>query len=83
VDIYKNKAYLKDKMNTLVTNTKETSISNLYRGINQFKKDYQPRTNFVKITKVICLQISEKFGIGGRHTCQLLNVHGINNVRQR
>jgi hypothetical protein len=40
--------YLKDKMNELESNSKNKNIRDLYRGINEFKKGYQPRTNLVK-----------------------------------
>jgi hypothetical protein len=41
----KKRVYLKDKINELATNSKNR---NLYRGINEFKRDYQPRNNLVK-----------------------------------
>jgi len=43
----KKKAYLKAKIEELETNSKINSIRNLYRGINYFKKGYQPRTLIV------------------------------------
>jgi hypothetical protein len=39
--------YLKDKINELVTSSKNKYIRYLCSGINKFKKSYQPRTNFV------------------------------------
>jgi len=39
------KAYLKAKTEKLETNSKIKNIRGLYRGINDFKKGYQPRTN--------------------------------------
>ena len=47
----KKKAYLKAKIEDLETNSKIENISNLYRGIHDFKKGYQPRTNTVKDKK--------------------------------
>jgi hypothetical protein len=42
----KNKReYLKDRINELEPNSKNKSIRDLYRGVNEFKKGYQPRTN--------------------------------------
>ena len=38
----KKKEYRKAKVNELDTNSKHRNISNLYRGINDFKKGYQP-----------------------------------------
>jgi hypothetical protein len=41
---FRNKReYLKDKINELTTCTNNKNIRGLYRGINEFKKGYQPR----------------------------------------
>jgi hypothetical protein len=40
--------YLKGKINELATNSKNKNIRDLYRGINEFKRGYQPRSNLVK-----------------------------------
>jgi hypothetical protein len=45
------KAYLKAKIEELETNSKMKNIRVLYRGISDFKKGYQPRTNIVKDEK--------------------------------
>jgi hypothetical protein len=47
----KKREYLKDKMNELESNSKNKNIRDLYRGIDKFKKGYQPRTNLVKDEK--------------------------------
>jgi hypothetical protein len=39
---------MKDKINDLESNSNNKNIRDLYRGINEFKKGYQPRTNLVK-----------------------------------
>jgi hypothetical protein len=44
----KKSEYLKDKINELATNSKNLNIRDLYRGINEFKRGYQPRNNSVK-----------------------------------
>ena len=44
----KKKAYLKAKIEELEANSKINNIRDLYRGINDFKKGYQPRTCIVK-----------------------------------
>jgi hypothetical protein len=44
----KGKEYLKDKINELAINSKNKNIRDLYRRINEFKRVYQPRSNFVK-----------------------------------
>jgi len=46
----KKDEYLKAKINELETNSK-INIRDLYRGVNDFKKGYQPRTNVVKDEK--------------------------------
>jgi len=40
----KKKAYMKVKIEELETNTKINIVRDLHRGINDFKKGYQPRT---------------------------------------
>jgi hypothetical protein len=39
----KKKAYLKTKIEELETNSKIKNVRDLYRGINNFKKGYQPK----------------------------------------
>jgi hypothetical protein len=39
----KKKEYMKAKIDEFETNSKITNIRDLYRGINDFKKGYQPR----------------------------------------
>jgi hypothetical protein len=41
----KKREYLKDKINDLAMNSKNKNIRDLYRGINEFKRGYQPRNN--------------------------------------
>jgi hypothetical protein len=40
----KKKEYLKYKINELAMNSKHKNIRDLYRGINEFKRGYQPRS---------------------------------------
>jgi hypothetical protein len=40
--------YLKDKITEIELNSKNKNIIDLYRGITEFKKGYQPNTNLVK-----------------------------------
>jgi hypothetical protein len=61
----KKKEYLKAKINDLETNSKNKNIRDLYRGINDFKKGYQPRNNVVKDEKVIWLQNPTIYWLGG------------------
>jgi hypothetical protein len=44
----KKTEYVKGKINELETNSKNKNIRYLYRGINEFKKGYQPRVNIIK-----------------------------------
>jgi hypothetical protein len=39
---------LKDTINKLEPNIKNKNTRGMYRGTNEFKKGYQPRTNLVK-----------------------------------
>jgi hypothetical protein len=43
--------YLKAKLEELETNSMIKNIRDLYRGISDFKKGYQPRTNIMKDRK--------------------------------
>jgi hypothetical protein len=55
----------------------------LYRGINDFKKGYQPRTIIVKDEKVDLIADSHSIMVRCRnYFFQLLNVHGVNDIRQ-
>jgi hypothetical protein len=40
--------YLKKKINELARNSKNKNFRDLYRGINEFKRGYQPRNNLEK-----------------------------------
>jgi hypothetical protein len=48
--LFRNKKmeYLKDKINEIELNSKNKNIRDLYRGVTEFKKGYQPKTNLVK-----------------------------------
>ena len=48
----KKKEYLRAKIEELEANSKINNIRDLYRGINDFNKGYQPRCNIVKMRKV-------------------------------
>jgi hypothetical protein len=39
---------MKAKINEVKTNSKNKNIRDLYRGMNDFKRGYQPRTDIVK-----------------------------------
>ena len=77
------KAYLKAKIEEIETNSKIINIRDLYRCINDFKKGYQPRTNIVKDDKGDLVADSHSILARWRnYFSQLLNVHGVNDVRQ-
>jgi hypothetical protein len=79
----KKKEYLKAKINELETNSKNKNIRDLCRGINDSKRGYQPRTNVVKDEKGDLVADSHSVLARWRdHFSQLLNMHGVNNVRQ-
>ena len=48
----KKEAYMRAKIEELETNSQINNIRGLYRGINDMKKWYQPRTRIVKDEKV-------------------------------
>ena len=55
----------------------------MFRGISDFKKVYQPRTNIVKDENGNLVADSYSILAGWRnYFSQLLNVHGVNDVRQ-
>jgi hypothetical protein len=49
----KKEGNLKAKADERETNSKIKNITDLYRGNSDFKKGYQPRTNTVKMRRVI------------------------------
>ena len=58
-------------------------IRNVYRGVSDFNKVYQPRTNTVKDEEGDLVTDSHSILAWWRnHFSQLLDVHGINDVRQ-
>jgi hypothetical protein len=63
--------------------SKNENIRDLYEGVTGFKKGYQPRTNIVKDEKGDLVTDSHSILARWRyHFSQLLNVHGVNAVRQ-
>jgi hypothetical protein len=79
----KKREYLKDKINELESNSKNKNIRDLYRGINEFKKGYQPRTNLVKDKRGDLLADPDNIlNRWKNYFCQLLNLHGAGSVRQ-
>jgi len=74
---------LKAKIDELEINSRIKNIGDLYRGISDFKKGYQPITNIVRNEKGDL--VADPHGILARwknNFSRLLHVHGINDVRQ-
>ena len=79
----KKKAYLRAKIEEIECNSKIKNIRDLYRGINYFKKGYQPRGNIVKDEKVDLVADSHSTVARWRnYFSQLFNVHGVKDVGQ-
>jgi hypothetical protein len=73
---------LKDKINELESNSKN-KIRDLYRGINEFKKGYQPRTKLVRDEKGDLLADPHKIvSRWMNYFCQLLNIQQVGGIRQ-
>jgi hypothetical protein len=74
----KERQKMKNKINELETNSKNKNIRDLYRGINEFKKGYQPRTNMIKYENGDLLADSQSIlNRWKNYFCQLLNLHGV------
>jgi hypothetical protein len=79
----KKREYLKDKINELESDSKNKNIRDLYRGINEFKKGYQPRTNLAKDEKSDLLVDAHKIvNRKMNYFCQLLNFQWVGGIRQ-
>jgi hypothetical protein len=79
----KKREYLKAKINEPETNSKNKNIRDLYRGINDLKKGYQPRNNVVKDEKGDLFADPHSILARWRnHFSQLLNVDWFDNFRQ-
>jgi hypothetical protein len=74
---------LKDKINKLASSSKDKNIRDLYMGVNLFKSCYQPRTDLVKDERGDLLVHPHKIlNRLKNYFCQLLDVHGVGDVRQ-
>jgi hypothetical protein len=79
----KKREYLKEKINEIELNSKHKNIRDLYRGVIEFKKGYQPKTNPAKIERSDLLADPEQILTRWKnYFCQLLNVQGPGGVRQ-
>jgi hypothetical protein len=67
----------------LESHSKNKNIRDLYKGINEFKKGSQPRTNLVKDEGADLLADPHKIlNRWKNYFCQLLNIHRAGDVRQ-
>jgi hypothetical protein len=74
--------YLKGNINELATSSKNKNIRELYRGINEFKWGYQPRSIFVKDENGDLLADSNTILHRWKtYFSQLSNVHDVSDVR--
>jgi hypothetical protein len=81
-DIEGKREDLKAKIEELETNRKMKNRQ-LYRGTNNFKKDYQPGTNMVKDEKGDRVAECHSIFVRWRnYFSQVLNTHGVNDIRQ-
>jgi hypothetical protein len=79
----KKREYLKDKINELETNNKNENIRHLYRGINEFKKSYQPSINIIKDENGELLEEPQSVLNRWKNFFnQMLSVCGAHDVRQ-
>jgi hypothetical protein len=79
----KKREYLKGEINELETNNKNKNIRDLYRGINEFKKGYLPRINIIKDENGNLLADPQNVLNRWKNSFnQVLNIHGIHDVRQ-
>jgi hypothetical protein len=64
-------------------NSRNNNIRNLYRGINEFKRGYQPRNSLVKDEDGdLVADYHNTLNMCKNYFSQLLNVHNISDVRQ-
>jgi len=77
------KAYLRAKIEELETKSKIQNIRELYRGINDIKKGYQPRFNIVKDEEGDLVADSNSIVARRRkYFSQLFNAHGVRDIGQ-
>jgi hypothetical protein len=79
----KKREYLKGKINELETNNKNKNIRDSYRVINEFKKGYQPRIKIIKDENGNLIADPQNVLNRWKNFFnQVLNVHGVHDVRQ-
>jgi hypothetical protein len=78
----KKRQYMKDKVNELATNSRNKNIRELYRGINKFRRDYQPRNILIDQNVDLLADSHNILNRWKNYFSQLLDVHNISDVRQ-
>jgi hypothetical protein len=78
----KRREYLKGKINEIETNNKNKNIRDLYRGISEFKKRYQPRINIKDENGNLLADPQNVLNRWKNFFKQVLNIHGVHDVRQ-
>jgi hypothetical protein len=78
----KKREYLKVKINEIELNSKNKNIRDLYRGITEFKKGYQPKSNLVKDERGNLADPQKILSRCKYYFCQLLNVQRAGGIRQ-
>jgi hypothetical protein len=79
----KKRECLKGKIKEVETNNKNKNIRDLYRGINEFKKGYQPRINIIRDENGNLLADPQNVLNRWKNFFnEVLNVHGVHDVRQ-
>jgi hypothetical protein len=74
---------MRDKIIELAPNSENKNIRNLYRGLNYFKRDYQPRSNLAKDENGALLADSQRIlNMWKNYYTQLLTVSSVNDIRQ-
>jgi hypothetical protein len=74
---------VKDKINEFARNGKNKNIRDLYGGINEFKRGYQPRNNLVKDENGDLLADSHNsLNRQNNYFTRLLDVYNVSDVRQ-
>ena len=75
---------MRAKIEELETNSKINNTRDLYRGIIDMKKGYKPRTSIIKDEKDDLVADSHSIMASCRnYFSQILNVHGVSDVRQK
>jgi hypothetical protein len=78
----RKREYLNDKINDIGTNNKNKNIRDLYRGINEFKKGYEPRINIIRMRMVILSDPQCILNRWKNFFNQVLNICGVHDVGQ-